>query len=112
MGFFNETKCATFWWRVRSAVPRTVPEFPNFNATNSDNGRTFPALNAWEEQDDAYVEAEVPGLVIENLDIQVKKDELTIAGERKVASDEGTKYHRRERGTGTLSPSRSSADRG
>jgi HSP20 family protein len=65
------------------------------------NGRTFPAVNVWEEGDDLYAEAEVPGLTGEDLSISVVGRELTISGERKDRGDETT-YHRRERGTGAF----------
>lgn len=65
-------------------------------------GRSFPAVNVWETADSYFVEAEVPGLKAENLDITVVGDELTLKGER--AADEQLKatYHRRERGVGSF----------
>lgn len=60
----------------------------------------FPALNVWEENEVFHVEAEVPGLNLEDLDISVKDDELTIKGERKASREEGAAYHRRERSFG------------
>jgi HSP20 family protein len=50
---------------------------------------TFPALNVWEDDDNLYVEAELPGLKPEDIEASViEGDQLTIAGERKPA-DEG-----------------------
>jgi HSP20 family protein len=68
-------------------------------------GRSLPAINIWEEGDNFYVEAEVPGLKAENLEITVIGDELTLKGER--AADERVEptYHRRERGAGSFSRS-------
>jgi HSP20 family protein len=44
----------------------------------------FPALNVWEDDDNLYVEAELPGLKPEDIDASVSEgDQLTIAGERK-----------------------------
>lgn len=77
-------------------------DFPTFGPVRFESSGSFPALNAWEERENLYVEAEIPGLAIENLDIQVKGDELTIAGERKPVTAEGQTYHRRERGTGAF----------
>jgi HSP20 family protein len=68
-------------------------------------GRTFPAINVWEEGDNFYVEAEVPGLKSENLEITVIGDELTLKGERTVDERAEPTYHRRERGTGSFSRS-------
>jgi HSP20 family protein len=79
-------------------------------------GRSFPAVNVWEDGDSFFVEAEVPGLKSENLEITVIGDELTLKGER--AADDRTEatYHRRERGAGSFSrsiklPSEVNADR-
>jgi len=77
-------------------------DFPTFGPVRFEGSRGFPALNAWEDRENIFVEAEIPGLAIENLDIQVKGDELTISGERKPAVAEGLTYHRRERGTGAF----------
>ena len=64
----------------------------------------YPALNVWEDKDHFYVEAEVPGLKMDDLEITAIGRELTIKGERKIGeSDEGTTYHRRERGAGKFS---------
>ncbi len=61
--------------------------------------RAFPALNAWEDGNRMFVEAEVPGLAMEDLDIQIQGNELTIRGQRKPV-ESNVVYHRRERGTG------------
>lgn len=63
-------------------------------------GRSFPAVNVWESEDKLYAEAEVPGLKLDDLEILIKGDELTIKGERRSGEQEGVTYHRRERGTG------------
>jgi HSP20 family protein len=67
------------------------------------SGRGFPAVNVWENNDNIFVEAEVPGLKAENLDITVVGDELTIKGHRDEQSSDESSYHRRERGVGAFS---------
>ncbi len=62
--------------------------------------RPFPALNIWEDNNRLMVEAEVPGLSLEALEILVQGNELTIKGQRRPAVTESEVYHRRERGTG------------
>ncbi len=57
-------------------------------------------MNAWEEGDCLYVEAEVPGLKSENLEIGVVGNELTIRGHRGEQPREGVAYHRQERAVG------------
>jgi len=64
--------------------------------------RTFPALNAWEDDQNLYVEAEIPGMKMDNIEVVVVNNELTIKGERPDAAREDISYHRRERGVGTF----------
>jgi HSP20 family protein len=66
-------------------------------------GRGMPALNVWEDEQNLYAEAEVPGLTMDDLDLTVVGGELTIRGERKGFEQEGVVHHRREREVGTFS---------
>ena len=63
----------------------------------------FPAVNLWEDADNVYAEAELPGLKLEDIELTVAGDELTLKGERKACCDrkEAT-YHRQERSTGSF----------
>jgi len=61
----------------------------------------YPAVNLWEDKEHFYVEAELPGMAIDDLDVFVTNgNQLTISGERKAAVAEGVSWHRRERGQG------------
>jgi len=63
----------------------------------------YPPVNVWEEAEVYHVEAELPGVVSENLNIQVTAGNVvTISGERKEENLEGC-WHRRERGAGKFS---------
>jgi len=68
-------------------------------------GQAYPGLNTWEDGDAAWVEAELPGLTMEDLDVSVMGTELTIRGERKLGSPENASWHRRERAQGRFSRS-------
>jgi HSP20 family protein len=64
------------------------------------------AVDIREEKDAFFVDAEVPGLSAENVNIEVEKNVLTIRGERKVEKEEGEgKYKRIERRYGSFSRS-------
>jgi HSP20 family protein len=63
----------------------------------------YPAMNLWEENDAAYLEAENPGLSMNDLELLVTGSEFTINGERKIAEQPEAAYHRRERATGRFS---------
>lgn len=64
--------------------------------------RSFPALNVWEDGERFFVEAEVPGMKIEDIEVLVVGHEMTVKGERKDAKRDGVTFHRRERGVGTF----------
>ncbi len=65
--------------------------------------RGFPAVNVWQGTDSTAVTAELPGIEPADIDIQVKEDLLTIAGERKAPQEDEQTWHRRERGYGRFS---------
>ena len=93
--------------RLRDEVDRLFSEFsnewPSFSPFNLIAGRAFPALNVWEDDQNVYAEAELPGMSMENIEVLVTGNELTIKGERAEQSQEGASFHRRERGAGTFS---------
>ena len=67
------------------------------------NPAGYPALNAWEDAENFYVEAELPGLALEDLEISLADAEtLTIKGQRKEPAAEGGSWHRRERAFGSF----------
>jgi HSP20 family protein len=65
-------------------------------------GRTppFPALNVWEDAEAVFVEAELPGFTMDDLELLVRGNEFTLRGTRKPLDDEKAVYLRRERGVG------------
>jgi len=76
-----------------------------FDAFTGGNGgaarvRAFPAVNLWEEGNDFYLEAELPGVARDDLDISAAGTELTLRGRRNPRRGEELTYHRQERGSG------------
>lgn len=70
------------------------------------SGTVFPAMNAWTTEDEEIVTAEVPGMDPKDIELTIVNDVLTISGERKSAEvSEDTRYHRRERMSGSFSRS-------
>jgi len=63
----------------------------------------FPLINLSENKDSYSVRAEMPGLKADDISISVTGNNLSISGERKIASEgENVRYHRREREAGTF----------
>ena len=78
-----------------------------FSRWGEDGGRWlglaggFPAVNVWEDADRVFVEAELPGLDLKDLEIYVTGgNTLTLKGERKFSVPEKSVWHRQERGQG------------
>lgn len=71
-----------------------------FNGGFFRTAEAFPAVNMWEDGDCLYAEAEVPGVAMTDMEVNVVGDELSIKGQRKPAKGENFTYHRQERGTG------------
>lgn len=62
----------------------------------------YPALNVWESDEGLVVDAELPGVGPEDVEITVANGELVIAGQRKVetsAGEEQVQRHERPGGT-------------
>ena len=66
---------------------------------------TYPALNIWEDEDNLYVESELPGLRLDDLEIYVTGNQLTIHGERRPPEHDGGQWHCQERAYGKFSRS-------
>lgn len=73
-------------------------EWPSF-------GGAFPPVNLWEDAGNLYVEAELPGMKLDNLEIYVQGGQLTLKGDRQTVTPEGGVWHRQERGAGAFSRS-------
>lgn len=84
-----------------------------FNVVNSVRGqstrplwtesRLFPLVNVKEKSDSFEVSTEIPGMKIEDLELKIEGETLTVKGERKTEElPEGASYHRREIVTGAF----------
>merc|ERR1711881_403247 len=79
--------------QVRDEVERMFDNaFPFSSGT-----RSYPTFNMIEDEDRIYVEAEMPGVRMEDLEITVANGMLTISGRREVTVPEQASTLRRER---------------
>lgn len=61
----------------------------------------FPPINIWSNDNEVLLTAEIPGISIEDLDLTVQHDQLTIKGNRKpYETTENEVFHRQERSFG------------
>ncbi len=63
---------------------------------------TYPAINVWEDQGHLYAEAELPGLRMEDIEVLVTDDQLTLRGTRGVDVPGEARALRRERAIGAF----------
>jgi HSP20 family protein len=91
-------------WQPLSDLNRLRDEMERvFGRLGSDLARpnVFPPLNMWECDDNLYVEAELPGFELHDLEIYVTGgNQLSIAGERKQPEHQSGAWHRQERAFG------------
>jgi HSP20 family protein len=73
------------------------------NAGQWAQSRAFPAVNIWEEGDQVFAEAELPGVKSEDVDVSATGNEVTLRGRRAAHTIDNTPYHRRERTFGEFS---------
>ncbi|PTX51926.1 heat shock protein Hsp20 [Melghirimyces profundicolus] len=91
--------------RLRHELDRSFQRFFNEPLFSGEGfgGRTFlPALNVEEEADRYVIQAEMPGMEPDDIDIEVQGNTLTIRGERREERREESRYHLMESRYGTF----------
>ncbi len=93
MGTFNQ---------FRRGFDRAFADFlPDFDLAF--RTAAYPPVCLWEDGERFVLEAEVPGLKMENLNVEVLGSEITIKGTRSRETGENVTFHRQERGAGEFS---------
>lgn len=93
----------TLWQmgRLQSEMNRLFDRY-----STSENARyapSYPGLVAWEDGERLYVEAELPGMKLEDLEIYVTGgNQLIVKGTREAPEVSGGTWHRQERGFGSF----------
>jgi HSP20 family protein len=78
--------------------------FNQYSPTRLQTAPSYPAINIWTNEDGQFVSAEMPGVQVEDIDINVNDNVLTISGQRSLDEvPEDAQFHRRERGYGEFS---------
>lgn len=89
--------------RMRTEMDRLLGQ-PTGSILSQPAAGVFPLINLTEDKENYYVRAELPGVRAEALNISAIGKNLTISGERKIASEgDDVRYHRREREAGNFS---------
>ncbi len=73
------------------------------NDEQSGSAGFVPAVDVYEDEKNIVLKLEVPGVKLEDLDIQLEKQRLTVKGERRFATEEKAEnFHRIERRFGSF----------
>lgn len=75
-----------------------IPETKTTSRDAAQNGRLVPLANILETEDGYVVEAEMPGVGKDGLDVTVENGELVIVGHRSAGALPGTTLYREKRG--------------
>jgi HSP20 family protein len=82
--------------RLRREMNQLLSEWPRQARWGVAPG--YPAMNVWTAENSALVTAELPGVNLEDIEISVEDELLTVRGDRQPdALQESGTYHRRER---------------
>ena len=72
--------------------------FDDYEETGFSGVRVLPRAALYDAGDELILEAEIPGIHKDGIDLSINQDVLTLKGERKTTIPEGYTAHRRERG--------------
>ncbi|TWU17337.1 Spore protein SP21 [Novipirellula galeiformis] len=87
--------------RLRNEMDRLFGQYADGGGTEMGRMGTFPPLNVWEDDNHLFVEAELPGFDMDQLEIYVTGgNQLSISGERVQPEPAEGAWHRKERGFG------------
>lgn len=91
------------WSQLQQLQSEMNRLFDHWGGEGSRPAATFPLVNVWEEGESVFVEAELPGMDQNDLEIYVTGgNQLTLKGERKPLVPEKSVQHRQERGFGSF----------
>ena len=97
--------------RLHNEMDRIFSNFFGGSGPLTEVEHRFPVFNAWEEDDAYIVEAELPGVKSDDVEINVEGQTLTISGNwkneheekpEKGSEEKGVSYLRRERASGSF----------
>ncbi len=89
-------------WRFRSAVDRLFETFGEGEEPWRGAWEAYPRMAAYDVGARYVIEAELPGVRMEDLEITCMDRTLTVRGERSEEEASGESYERRERPAGTF----------
>ena len=86
--------------QLQGEMNRLMEDFFQDMPTARPYGAAYPAMNAWEDGSSAWIECELPGLTLDDIEVYVSGSDVTVKGNRKIAEPDKAAWHRRERSQG------------
>ncbi len=95
---------ATPFSELRREMDRLFDTFVGGAARNIPfRSKQDPPVNVWADTECVYVQADLPGMTLEDVEVQVIEDGVSIQGTRPAIEQECPSYHRHERAEGSFS---------
>ena len=86
-------------WRELDRMHRNANKM--FNSNSMNKARQFPPINVWTNENEVIVTAELPGFSLENINLALVGNELTLSGKKEMPElKENEYFHRHERRPG------------
>ena len=89
--------------RLQDEMNRLFEDFFHDMPAQRGYAAGYPGVNLWEDGDAAWIETELPGMSMNDVEVLVCGKEVTIKGDRRIGDVKNANYHRRERGSGQFS---------
>ena len=86
--------------QLRHEVDRLFESYVGSTPGDLLRGKRFPPVDIWEEGDSLLVQAEVPGVAMDRIEVYARGCELTLKGTRPLSSAQSSAVHRQEQQTG------------
>ncbi len=102
MMMLNRMFPTTTFEDVRREMDRLVGSLTRQGNGSSFAVGTYPPVNVWEDGESYFLEAEIPGVDMKDIELQVVGNELSIKGKRDFGDTADMTFHRRERATGAF----------
>lgn len=99
----NQTNRDLFWEPWMEPWPTLFRQINRLWEDMPQNKTNFPPVNIWSTENEAMLQAELPGIDPNAIEINVLQDVVDVRGERKpVAQGEDMVYRRQERSLGSF----------
>ena len=93
MTTLNNRVSALFADPLRSVLREFDPAFYLNGGSHGIATQKLAPMSLWEDDNSSYIEMDVPGLTIENLDVTIEKGKLRICGQRPAVERPNGTFH-------------------